>query len=91
MGDQAGVYSTLDDHGPCSAEALASKTNLDERYLLEWLSANAAMGYITFNEDSHQFSLTPEQAAIFAHEGNLHVCKDCFKVLLLNMPLMTLL
>ena len=49
IGDQAGVYSALDDHGPCSAEALASKTNLDERYLLEWLSANAAMGYITFN------------------------------------------
>ena len=69
IGDQAGVYSALDDHGPCSAEALASKTNIDERYLLEWLSANSAMGYITYNEDSHQFSLTPEQAAIFAHEG----------------------
>ena len=54
---------------PCTAKALAKKTNLDERYLLEWLSANAAMGYITYHEDSDQFSLTPEQAAIFAHEG----------------------
>ena len=69
IGDQAGVYSSLDEHGPCSAEALAKKTNLDERYLLEWLSANAAMGYITYHEDNDQFSLTPEQAAIFAHEG----------------------
>ena len=69
IGDQAGVYSALDENGPCSAEALASKTNLDERYLLEWLSANAAMGYITYHEANHQFSLTPEQAAIFAHEG----------------------
>ena len=69
IGDQAGVYSALDDHGPCSAEALSLKTNLDERYLLEWLSANAAMGYITYHEDSNEFSLTPEQAAIFAHEG----------------------
>ena len=69
IGDQAGVYSALDENGPCSAETLASKTNLDERYLLEWLSANAAMGYITYHEDSNEFSLTPEQAAIFAHEG----------------------
>ena len=61
IGDQAGVYAALDDHGPCSADVLASKTNLDERYLLEWLSANAAMGYITYHEDKHQFSLTPEQ------------------------------
>ena len=37
IGDQAGVYSALDEHGPCSAEDLSSKTNLDERYLLEWL------------------------------------------------------
>ena len=28
IGDQAGVYSSLDEHGPCSAEALAKKTNL---------------------------------------------------------------
>ena len=69
IGDQAGVYSSLDEYGPCTAKALAKKTNLDERYLLEWLSANAAMGYITYHEDSDQFSLTPEQAAIFAHEG----------------------
>ena len=69
IGDQAGVYSSLDEHGPCSAEVLAEKTNLDERYLLEWLSANAAMGYITYYEDNGQFALTPEQAAIFAHEG----------------------
>ena len=56
IGDQAGVYSSLDEHGPCSAEVLAKKTNLDERYLLEWLSANAAMGYITYHEDNDQFS-----------------------------------
>ena len=69
IGDQAGVYSALDEYGPCSSEVLASKAKLDERYLLEWLSANAAMGYITYDENSHEFSLTPEQAAIFAHEG----------------------
>ena len=69
IGDQAGVYVSLEEHGPCNAKELASKTGLDERYLLEWLSANAAMGYISYHEDSDEFSLTPEQAAILAHEG----------------------
>jgi Trans-aconitate methyltransferase len=69
FGVQAGVYSSLDEHGPCSAEALAKKTFLVERYLLEWFSANAAMGYITYHEDYVLFCLTPVQAAIFAHEG----------------------
>ena len=91
IGDQAGVYSALDENGPCSSEALASKTNLDERYLLEWLSANAAMGYITYHEDSNEFSLTPEQAAIFAHEGEPTCMQGLSKVLLLNMLLTMLL
>ena len=36
IGDQAGVYEALDKYGPCSVEILASKTNLDERYLLAY-------------------------------------------------------
>ena len=79
LGDQAGVYTAIDEHGPCSAEVLASKTNLDERYLLEWLSSNAAMGYITYHQDSHEFSLSPEHAAIFAHDGEPTCLEGLFK------------
>lgn len=69
IGDRSGVYSALESHGPCSAAELAEKTGLDERYLTEWLSSNAALGYVTYEATDERFSLTPEQAAVFAHDG----------------------
>ena len=69
LGDQAGVYEALETHGPCSVDQLSSVTSISERYLREFLSSNAALGYVTYDPDSESFSLTPEQAAIFAHDG----------------------
>ncbi|MFP3943543.1 MAG: class I SAM-dependent methyltransferase [Alphaproteobacteria bacterium] len=69
IGDQTGVYRALEENGPCSHETLAEKAGVDARYLREWLSANAAAGYIEYDPDTDHFSMTPEQAAIFAHEG----------------------
>ncbi len=69
IGDQAGVYEALEKKGACTHAELAEATGLDERYLREWLSANAAFGYVDYNGDSDTFSLSPEQAALFAHEG----------------------
>lgn len=69
MGDQAGVYKAMEDAGPCSHEDLAKKTGVDARYLREWLSSNAAAGYIDYDTKNDTFSLSPEQAAIFSHEG----------------------
>lgn len=69
IGDQSGVYSALEAHGPCSHAELAELAGLDPRYLREWLSANAAFGYVNYDGDTDRFSLSPEQAAIFAHEG----------------------
>ena len=67
MGDQAGVYKALEKTGPCTHEVLAKACGIDARYLREWLSSNAALGYVTYEDGL--FSLTPEQAALFAHEG----------------------
>mgnify|MGYP001602657067 CR=1 FL=1 len=46
IGDQTGVYEALEEHGPCDHESLAEHTGLNARYLREWLSANAAFGYV---------------------------------------------
>jgi len=69
IGDQTGVYKVLEDMGPCTHEELAQKSGIDARYLREWLSSNAAAGYIDYKAENDTFSLSPEQAAIFAHEG----------------------
>ncbi|MEH6559580.1 MAG: class I SAM-dependent methyltransferase [Oceanicoccus sp.] len=69
MGDQAGVYKVLEEAGPCTCEELAKKSGINARYLLEWLSSNAASGYVSYDASEGKFSLSPEQAAIFSHEG----------------------
>ena len=69
LGDQTGVYKSLEESGPISCADLASKTGLDGRYLQEFLSANAAHGYVTYDNEANAFSMSDAQAAIFAHEG----------------------
>ena len=69
IGDQTGIYRTMEELGPSSHETLAKKAKVDARYLREWLSSNASMGYIEYNGETDTFHLTPEQAAIFSHEG----------------------
>ena len=69
LGDQAGAYAALEAAGQSTAEQLAEKSGLDARYLREWLSSNAAFGYVDYDPDTEAFSLSPEQAALFAHEG----------------------
>jgi len=70
IGDKLDLYSALLEISPASSQELADNTGMDERYLREWLSANAAAGYINYDVASAKFSLTPEQAVIFASEGH---------------------
>ena len=48
VGDQLGLYKAL-DQGPATVEELAKRTQTDARYLREWLSAQAASGYVTYD------------------------------------------
>lgn len=64
IGDALGLYTTLDRIGAATPGTLAEAANCDPRYVREWLSAQAASGYVTYA--SGKFSLTPEQAFVFA-------------------------
>ena len=70
MGDQLDLYSALAEICPATSEQLAKSTGMKERYVREWLAANAAGGYIEYDSASETFSMTPEQAVIFAAEGH---------------------
>jgi ubiquinone/menaquinone biosynthesis C-methylase UbiE len=64
IGDTHGLYTKLKEIGPVDAEGLAKATGCAPRYIREWLSAQAASGYVT--HDNGRFSLSPEQAFVFA-------------------------
>lgn len=68
LGDKLGLYKALAAHGPQSSSELAQWTNTKERYIREWLSAQAASGFITYHGGDGTFALSPEQAAVFADE-----------------------
>ncbi len=69
LGDRAGVFDALDGAGPLSAAELAAKAGLNEKYVHQWLGSVAAAGYVTFHPEDETFSLTGEQALVFAREG----------------------
>jgi len=66
VGDKLGLYRALSEHGRMNAQQLAEKTGTHERYVREWLSSQAASGFIDYDSAKGKFSMSPEQAAVFA-------------------------
>jgi Methyltransferase domain len=66
LGDRLGLYKALYASGPMTPGELAAKTDVAERYAREWLSHQAASGYLTYDPGSGRFTLPPEQAMVFA-------------------------
>jgi len=80
IGDRLGIYKTLNRIGPATVTRLAQSTKLDERYLREWLAAQAASDYVTYNEKDETFSLSPEQAMVFAQDDSPFFMPGAFEV-----------
>jgi 2-polyprenyl-3-methyl-5-hydroxy-6-metoxy-1,4-benzoquinol methylase len=70
IGDKLGLYKAMGDGKPVTAAELAKKTGTTERYVREWLSAQAAGGYVAYDAETQSFSMTPEQAFCFADESS---------------------
>lgn len=68
IGERLGLYRALAE-SPATPAELARRTGCAERYLREWLANQAGSGYVAHDAESGTFSLTPEQAAVFA-EGD---------------------
>ena len=64
--DELGLYRALTLRGPSTPDQIASDTGTTERYVREWLNAQAASGYVSYEPHSGRYSMTPEQALAFA-------------------------
>ena len=67
IGDKLGLYESLSESGPMTSLQLATKTNTAERYVREWLAAQAASGYIQYDVQNENFYMSPEQIAVFGN------------------------
>jgi hypothetical protein len=67
IGLRLGLFDALHKGGPATAQELATRAGaLSPRYIREWLLAQSANGFIDYDAASQRFTLTPEQAMIFA-------------------------
>ncbi len=71
LGEKLGLYKALAaSAAPLTPDQLAQRTGTSERYVREWLNAQAAGGYVTYHPDAGAYSLSPEQAFALADEDS---------------------
>ena len=70
IGDALGLYKTLHERGPMTVTELAAAAGVNQRYLREWLSHQAASNYLSYDPATQKFALPPEQAMVFAIEDS---------------------
>ena len=70
IGDQLGLYKAMAGAGPVTSAQLAERTGTAERYVREWLNAQAAGGYVTYDAATGRYTLPPEQALALADEAS---------------------
>jgi 2-polyprenyl-3-methyl-5-hydroxy-6-metoxy-1,4-benzoquinol methylase len=86
IGDKLGLYKAMAGAGPIDSAELAAMTGTHERYVREWLSAQAAGGFVEYDPATNRFTLPPEHAMALADEnspvflpGAFYVVAACLK------------
>ena len=82
MGDKLGLYRALAGAGALTPGELAERTGTNERYVREWLNAQAAGGYVEYEPDSGRYLLPPEQAMALADEDSPAYLPGFFQIAL---------
>jgi hypothetical protein len=70
VGDRLGLYKAMAGAGPITSAQLAEKTGTSERYIREWLNAQAAGGYVKYDATGQTYELPAEQAMALADEDS---------------------
>src|SRR5919197_1361211 len=70
MGDKLGLYRALAGAGPLTSAELAERTGTSERYVREWLNAQAAGGYVEYDPESGRYTLPAEHAIALTDEDS---------------------
>jgi len=81
IGDELGLYRSLSEGGPATPQELAGRTGASERYLRHWLLNQASAGYIDYDAASGRYTLSPEQAMVFASDDTPYSMAGGFQLL----------
>src|SRR5215831_2774096 len=81
IGDKLGLYKALAEAGPLTPAELAARTGTAERYVREWLAAQAAAGYVQYQPEAGTYAMTAEQALALADEQSPAFVPGAFEVI----------
>jgi len=70
IGDKLGLYKALAAAGRVTPAELAARTGTTERYLREWLNAQCASGYVTYDAATQRYFLSDEQMIALTDESS---------------------
>jgi SAM-dependent methyltransferase len=86
IGDKLNLYRTMGAGERFTPAELARRTGTAERYVREWLNANAASKYVEYDAATGTYYMTPEQSFALAQDdsavhlpGFYHMVASCMK------------
>src|SRR3954449_757637 len=82
MGDKLGLYRALAGAGGLTPVELARRTGVAERYVREWLNAQAAGGYVTYDPAAGSYTLPPEQTVALTDDSSPAYLPGFFQIAL---------
>ena len=82
MGDKLGLYRAMAGAGPLTPTEVATSTGTAERYVREWLNAQAAGGFVEYDAASGRYTLPPEQAVAMTDETSPAYLPGFFQIAL---------
>ena len=80
-GAKLGLYRELAAMGPATSGELAERCGLSERYVREWLAAQAASGFVDYDDNGARFSMSPEQKMALADEDSPVYVASAFELI----------
>jgi SAM-dependent methyltransferase len=75
------LYKAMAGAGPMTSAELAQKTGTAERYVREWLAAQAAGGYVAYDAQAGRYTLPDEQAFALAVEDGPAYLPGAFQII----------
>lgn len=81
IGDELGLYRAMAGAGGVTPGELAERTGTSERYVREWLNAQAAGGYVDYDAGRRRYTLPDEHAVALAHEDSPYFMPGAFQLM----------
>jgi SAM-dependent methyltransferase len=82
MGDKLGLYRAMAGAGGLTPVDLARRTGVSERYVREWLNAQAAGGFVEYDPDRGAYTLPPEQTVAMTDDQSPAYLPGFFQIAL---------